>query len=189
MSLVIAKTRRGIKAIFRSLAPETQGFFSDLPDLIYSEFSLDIVLAYLFFRLEQGLNQTLYCGARKLLKTEADLTRKALDIQFLTREKYLRFFQEIYGFPMDANIQGLMYDAEKIRDRVMHGKSVNDKERRRAISKVLAYCDRVNNFISAEQQLGFKPFCADIRGFSGRLPSHDKATSRLILKGIGLDLS
>ena len=52
--------------------------------MIHSGFSLDILLAYLFFRIEQGQRQTLYCGARKPHKTESTLTWRALDTHDLT---------------------------------------------------------------------------------------------------------
>ncbi len=72
---------------------EVQTFFADLPALIESDFSLNIVLAYAFFRIEQGQRQTLYCGARKLHRTESTLTWKAIDLHDLTREGFQGAFQ------------------------------------------------------------------------------------------------
>jgi predicted alpha/beta-fold hydrolase len=63
-------------------------------------------------------------------------------------------------------------------NRLMHGKSVSDEEKREAISRVLHYCDRINDLIAVTKRHGFRPFHADLRGFTGRGDALDKSTSR-----------
>lgn len=48
MFVEIAGSRPGLRNLYRSLSPEVQSFFSDLPTLIESRFSLDIILAYMY---------------------------------------------------------------------------------------------------------------------------------------------
>jgi hypothetical protein len=169
------------------MSNDVQGYFSDLPALVASSFGSEIILAYAFLRLEQGQYQTLYCAARKLHKTETDLTKRALDRQHMTRGAYLEFFKTILGFPIDNNIQSIIEAAEEIRDRVVHGKRVSETEKLEAISRVLHYSDRMNEFIAVHKKLRFRPFSERIRGFSGSLSSLDKATTRWILKGMGFN--
>jgi hypothetical protein len=181
----IARNRVGIKTQHASLPEEIRAFFPEVPELIDSSFSLDILLAYLFFRIEQGQRLTLYCGARKLHRTESTLTWKAIDSHDLTRAGFRDLFRTIYGFDMDKAAADSLADAEKIRDKLMHGKVLTEKDKREAISKVMHYAKEVNDLIAVKKSLGFKPFCGDLRGFVGRLEPLDRSTTRWILKGMG----
>lgn len=185
MPVLIARSRRGIKNLHASLPSEVQSFFSDVPGLIDSAFSLDILLAYLFFRIEQGQRQTLYCGARKLHKTESSLTWKAIDSHDLTRAGFKDLFKTIYGFDLGKAATDHLSDAEKIRDKLMHGKGLTERDKREAISKVMHYAKEINDLIAVSRSLGFKPFSGDLRGFVGGLESLDTSTTRWILKGMG----
>ena len=188
MPLQIAASRPGIRNLHQRCTLQVQTFFSDLPHLVDSDFSLDIILAYMFFRLEQGQNQVLFCGARKLHKTDAELTWTALDVHHLTREGFLQLFRNIYGFDLDQEARECIVPAERIRDRLMHGKDVSDPDKREAISRVLYYAERTNLQLSGNPDIGLTPFTGDLRGFIGRLDSLDPRTSRWILKGMGFTL-
>jgi hypothetical protein len=179
----IVKTRPGLKKAYASCSPEVRGFFGDLPALVDSVFSLDIILAYMFFRLELGQALSLYYGARKLHKIDADLAWSAVDTHHMTRDSYLVFFECIYGSPIAKAAVKSLQVAEKTRDRLMHGKSVTDPQRRDAICRVMDYAARIN--ILAASKDGPKPFDDDHRGFAGASEPLDKATSRWILKGMG----
>ncbi len=189
MAVQIPKTRKGIKKLHASSPVEVQSFFADLPALIDSAFSLEIVLAYVFFRVEYGQRLTLYCGARKLHKTESSLTWKAIDAHDLTRKGFKELFQTIYGFAVSKAAADSLADAVGIRDRLMHGKGLTDREKREAVSKVLHYAEQMNELIAVRKTLGFRPFCGDLRGFVGRLGVLDKSTTRWILKGMGFTIS
>lgn len=189
MALSVAKTRKGMKKLYAALPTEVRSFFADLPALIDSAFSLDIVLAYVFFRIEQGQRLILYCGARKLHKTESSLTWKAIDAHDLTRQGFKELFQTIYGFAVSKAAADCLADAEGIRDRLMHGKGLTDKEKREAVSKALHYAEEMNDLIAVRKCLRFRPFCGDLRGFVGRLEALEKPTTRWILKGMGFTIS
>lgn len=188
MPLQIAASRPGIRNLHQGCSRPVQTFFPDLPHLVESEFNLDIILAYMFFRLEQGQNQVLFCGARKLHKTDAELTWTALDVHHLTREGFLGLFRNIYGFELDQEARECIVPAERIRDRLMHGKEVSDPDKREAISRVLYYAERTNIQLSQTAEVALTPFTGDLRGFIGRLESLDAKTSRWILKGMGFTL-
>jgi hypothetical protein len=156
--------------------------------LIDSSFSLEVVLAYTFLRLEQGQHMALYCGARRQHKTDGELTWRAIDSQHMIRDGFHRFFETIFGAPLTQDVRDIISPAEKIRDRLMHGKGLNDAELREAISRTLHYADHINRFLDA-RGVGFRPFCGDLRGFVGRLEAMDTATSRWILKGMGFQIA
>lgn len=188
MPAEIAGSRPGLKNLLGSLSPEVQEYFKDLPSLVDGEFSLDIVLAYVFFRIEQGQRQALFCGARKLHRTEASLTRTALDRQHMTREAFDKFFDTIFGFSVDSTTKEHIRAAEEVRDRVMHGRRVDEPAKRKAISLALHYAQGMNHLIAVTKDLGFRPFTGDLRGFTGALGHMDKSTTRWILKGMGFCL-
>jgi hypothetical protein len=156
--------------------------------LVESDFSLEVLLAYTFLRLEQGQHMALYCGARKLHKTDGELTWRAIDSQHMIREGFHKYFETIYGAALPQDVRDIITPAEKIRDRVMHGKGLDPAELREAISRTLQYADHINRFLD-QRNVGFRPFCGDLRGFVGRLESMDKATSRWVLKGMGFQIA
>lgn len=184
MPIEIARSRKGLRRLFAGFDEDIRAYFSEFRALVDSDLSLDVLLAYVFFRLEQGQRMTLYCGARKLHKTEYQLTWNAIESQHLTREAFQKCFESIYAVPIPPAVLAIIAPAEKIRDRLMHGKDLDDAGLREAISRVLHFADAINHFLD-DQNVGFRPFVGDLRGFIGRLSSLEKSTSRLILKGMG----
>ena len=184
----IAASRPGLRNLFDRLDDDVKVFFDEFRALVESNFSLEVVLAYVFLRLEQGQHMALYCGARKLHKTDGELTWRALDAQHMIREGFHKYFETIYGAPLPQDVRDIITPAENIRDRLMHGKGLDPAELREAISRTLQYTDHINRFLDG-RDVGFRPFCGDLRGFAGRLESMDTATSRWILKGMGFQIA
>ena len=188
MPINIPPSRPGLRNLFNTLGSDITGFYSEFNDLVDSTLPLHVLLAYVFFRLEQGQLLALYLGSRKLQRTDSELTWKALDSQRIDRETFLTYFETIYSFPIPQPIREIIVPAEKIRDRLMHGKIVTDPNLREAIARPLYYSLEINNLI-AQKINGLRPFVSDLRGVIGRLESLDKPTSRWILKGMGFQLS
>ena len=188
IDIEIAASRPGLRNLFDKMDPDIGAFFDEFRALVESDFSLQVVLAYVFLRLEQGQHVALYCGARRLHKTDGELTWRALDSQHMLRDTFHKYFEAIYGAALPQGVRDIINPAEKIRDRLMHGKDFDSGELREAISRTLQYADHLNRFLDG-RNVGFRPFCGDLRGFVGRLESMDKATSRWILKGMGFQLA
>ncbi len=180
------QSRPGLNNFYNGLQPEVKAFFGEIPNLVFTH-SFDIILAYVFFRLEQGQRQTLYCGARKLHKTDSDLTKTAIDGFDMTRAGFKKMYENIFGFSVNKKAQVHILRAEEVRDKLLHGKAVHDRDKRDAIAIVLQYAELINSDISGKHRLGFKPFASDLRGFTGRLGVQDKSTSRWILRGMGFN--
>jgi hypothetical protein len=170
------------------LDQDLRAFFDEFPALVDSAFTLEVLLAYSFLRLEQGQHTALFCGARKLHKTDGELTWRAIDAQHMTRDAFHRFFETVFGAALPDDVKAIIQPAEKIRDRLMHGKGLDAGELREAISRTLHYAAAINTFLDM-RRVGFRPFCGDLRGFVGRLEAMDKATSRWILKGMGFQIA
>jgi hypothetical protein len=187
MPIELARSRPGLKNLFEKFDEDVKGHFGEFRKLVDSEFSLQVILAYTFFRLEQGQRITLYCGARKLHKTDSDLTWKAIDGHYMSREHFQKFFETIYGVAIPSTVQDVIKPAEIARDKTMHGQGIDDSQVREAIYRVLHYSAQLNTLLD-ERRVGFRPFVADLRGFVGRLEPLDKSTSRWILKGMGFQL-
>lgn len=188
ITLETAASRPGLRNIFDHLNDDVKAFFNEFRHLVESDFSLDVLLAYVFLRLEQGQHMALYCGARKLHKTDGELTWNAIDTQHMIREGFHKYFETIYGAPLPQEVRDIISPAERIRDRLMHGKGLDPAELREAISRTLQYAAQINGFLDT-RNVGFRPFCGDLRGFVGRLESIDKATSRWVLKGMGFQIA
>jgi hypothetical protein len=184
----VAASRPGLRNLFDGLTPDIQAYFNEFRELIASNFSLEIVLAYVFFRLEQGQHMALFCGARKLHRLDGELTWKAIDSQHMIRDAFHKYFETIYGAALPKDVRDIVQPAEAIRDRLMHGKGTEPAQLREAISRVLQYAEQINVFLD-QRRVGFHPFCGDLRGFVGRLESMDKATSRWVLKGMGFQIA
>ena len=137
MAIAVPAQRRTLRQLFDRMPAEVQTFFSDLGDLIDSNFDLDVAVTYAFFRIELGQRQTLYCGARKLHRTESAMTWQAIDDYDMTRSGFRELFKTIYGYTISSDAKKAMADAEKIRGDIMHGRAPSEKKKREAITKAM----------------------------------------------------
>jgi len=151
------KSKRGLKKHYEAAPEEVREYFSHLPGLLET-FPLHVALAYVFSRVELAQNMAIYCGIVKRHKGDAALVRKAVDAHHMTRKDFAEKYKAVFGKAPSAFIGA----AEKVRDKVMHGKNTTDKEVRQAIAKVLDYAQRLNAGVSSVA--GFKPF-GDLRGW------------------------
>jgi len=78
-----------------------------------------------------------------------------------------------------------MNEAEKTRDRVVHGKDVTDSELRGAIADVLEYAEKFNAEVN--DTAGFRPL-GNMRGFKGRAEPLDKRTTKWLMRGLGFGI-
>lgn len=184
-SFRVAKNIVSLKSLYASAPEEVRLYFEHFPKLL-EDFPLDVALAYMFSRVELAHNMAIYCGVVKIHKADAKLARSAVEGHHMNRDGFRALFAAIYGQKINATAQKYIEEAESIRDKVMHGKTVSERDKRVALSRVLHYAVKFNEQTCAVG--GFKPF-GRLQGFKGRLKPLDKSTSRWILKGVGLSLS
>ena len=183
--MTIPANRRQVEQHFNNAPAEVREYFSDLPGLL-EHFPLDVALAYVFSRVELAHNMALYCGVVKIHKANKDVAEAAIDATHITREDFVEMIRTVFNRDLPTATRSLLKEAEEVRDRVMHGKRTLDREKRKAIAKVIDYAAKFNETVYAGA--GFRPF-GNLRGFHGRGESLSKATSRWVLKGMGFPLS
>lgn len=162
-------------------------YFSCLPVLLkQEEIPLEVVLAYLFLKIEQAQNRCLYGGIVKIHRAEVNFASRIINQQHLTRDGFQKLYKNIFGTSLSSEAIGAIKEAENVRDQVIHGKDVKIDKLRYAIVSCLKYAKLVNSEISSMQEAGFKPF-GDMRGFKGRGESLDKRTTKWLMKGLGFE--
>lgn len=172
---------KALLKIFEALPDEVRGHFPHVPKLV-KEFPYDVALAYSFLKIEQAQNRALYGGVVKVHRGEAEFVRRVMNFQHLTRDGFKEIYKNVFGVALPKSTTDKLATAEKIRDRVIHGKSVDDNEMREAIADCLEYACLFNSDVSA--CAAFKPF-GDMRGFKGRADSLDKRTTKWVMRGLG----
>ena len=175
---------RGVVNRFRASTPEVQQYFNDLPDLM-EHYDWEVSLGFMFIRVEKALNTMLYCGARKMHKAHTDVARGFVDSHHMTRKEFRRLFGNVFGQQIPADTTAVLIEAEKVRDKVIHGKSATDADKRKAIVRLIQYAEEMNTLVHGVA--GFKPFTNDLRGFTGRGESLDQSTTRWLMQGLGFN--
>ncbi len=183
--MIVPASWKGVLNRYSAAPVEIQEYFEHFPKLAKG-FPWDVCLSYLFSRIEMAQHSTIYCGIVKLHWGESSLTWEAIQKQHMTRPDFQKFFVTVFGKEIDSKIRHKLKDAEEIRDKALHGKSVSDAEYRKAVVCLIEYAEEFNDFVNHSG--GFKPF-GNLRGFKGRGESLEKATTRWMLKGMGFALS
>ncbi|MPQ75777.1 hypothetical protein [Hydrogenovibrio sp. JE_KL2] len=128
------------------------------------------------------MNRILYGGVVKIHRGSREIAQRIVNKHHVTRDGFLILYKNIFGKPLDTEILERIKTAEKIRDKVIHGKNVSDSEIREAIVDVLEYSQLLNNGVKSDA--GFYPF-GDMRGFKGRSSPLDRRTTKWVMKGLG----
>jgi hypothetical protein len=183
--MTIPANRRQIEQHFSNAPREVRDYFGELPGLL-ENFPLDVALAYVFSRVELAHNMALYCGVMKIHKADKNIAKAAIDATHITRDGFVEMFATVFNRGLPTATRNLLKEAEEVRDRVMHGKTTLERDKRKAIAKVIDYACKFNESVYA--LAGFRPF-ANLRGFRGRGASLPNATTRWVLKGMGFRLS
>jgi hypothetical protein len=175
------KSRQGLLNFYKSLPTDVQEYFDDLEGLL-NGFSLDVVLAYVFSRVERAHVNSLYCGAVKFHHVDSGLARRAVRQFHMTRDGFRKKFAMIYPKGIPEETIKLLVVAEGVRDAVLHGKGGRPEHKRNAVAHVLEYANLLNEHCAGLN--GPRPF-GNLRGFKGAAQGLEKSTSRWVLLGMG----
>jgi hypothetical protein len=181
--MTVPGTWRGVVNQYNRCPEEVKWYFAYFPKLA-KEFPWDVSISYMFGLVELAHNMTLYCGVVKLHKVNAQLARAAIDKHHMARESFRSLFKAVFGKALKKATTDKIDEPQKIRNRILHGKSVKELEKRKAVVDILAYAGAFNEEVYS--LAGFRPF-GPLSGFKGRVGALDKSTSRWILKGIGFE--
>ncbi len=171
--------------------PETvQDYFGGFRSIILidEKYAWDILVGYLFMQVERAQYSIVYCAMVKNQGTNKDVTRNMLSYFHLKRKSFPKLYKILGGREISNETMQLAKDAEKVRDKILHGndKQVSKKMKKDAIVSILEYSDLLNEHSYTD--FGFRPF-GDLTGFNGRRKTHLKKPSRWIIKGILAELN
>lgn len=184
-----SKSYKGILEYYDiEISEDIRKYFDYLSVLLKQDkVSFEVVLAYLFLKIEQAHNRCLYGGIVKIHSANAEFVRRIINKQHLTRTKFQDLYKNVFGRAIPKEALEEIQNAEKIRDQVIHGKTVSDDLLRKAIISCLRYSKIINSEISDMTEAGFKPF-GDMRGFKGRAESLDTRTTKWLMRGLGFSI-
>ena len=171
---------------YEATSKDVQEYFGELPDLLELE-NWEIALAYTFMLLERGYNRVLYCGVVKLHCAHKDVAQSIIDKQQITRKNYPELYENVMGHSIPPELLSELKAAERVRDRVVHGKKVERGDMRKAIIGILDYAEKTNEII-AKTDKSLRPFRRSLVGFKGTAQPLDKKTTSWLLKGLGFQV-
>lgn len=180
-----AASYKALLKTYNNSSSSIKWYFSQFPNLLIS-YPYEITIAYLFLYTERAHNRALYCGVVKLHRADINVADNVINANHLTRDGFSAMYKNIFGVALPKSTRDLIKRAEKVRDKVIHGKDVADSEMREAISDVFKYAESLNRDI--KKVAAFEPF-GNVRGFKGKAQSLDKKTTRWLLKGLGFSVS
>ncbi len=172
----------GILKLFEALPESLRAYLSHFPSLA-TDYPWDVSISYLFAQVELAQNMTVYGAVVKLHRVNSTIARSTVDNHHMTRTRFRELYKITMGKDISQAAVAKAKEAEKIRDRILHGKTVSDSDKRKAVVSILEYANRLNEQVFLDA--GFRPF-GSMQGFKGRATSLDKSTSKWVLTGMGL---
>lgn len=171
-----------VLAHFEKKSDTIQEYFPSFPALVAS-FPWDVSVTYVFSRMEAVKHSVIYCGIVKLHWTDSKLTKELVDKDHMSRARFRELFKIVYGKPIEERLLAKLAEAEKVRDRISHGKQWSAAEARKALIEVFDFAEEFDDFVLSNG--GFRPF-GDLRGFKGAKAPLPRETTRWVLKGMGV---
>lgn len=161
---------------------QIQEYFPDFIELV-EKYPWEVSVSYVFSRIELAKHMTIYCGIVKLHWCEAQLTRKAIDEEHMSRGRFKELFHTVFGERIPHDLLMKLEGGEKIRDKIAHGKNWEAKDVRESLVNVLTFAADFNEFVYKHG--AFRPF-GNLKGFKGRAESIHKSTTSWVLRGMGI---
>lgn len=181
-------TAEKVKLALANSDQKVRGYFPLLSELVENISSPEPALAYCFQRIEMAQRVSIYVLLMREYRTNSELAWKVVDKIDMTRSGFPEMYKEISGKTLPNHLRDLIKPAEKIRDDITHGRSKTAAQINSAICCCLVYANDMNTEFS--ENVGFSPF-GDLRGVTSNKsrPQLEKRLTRLVLKGLGFDLS
>jgi len=170
-------------AKFEGMPVGIQDYFSPCHKLMSdADIPWDVVISYMFSKIEAAQRATLYVGIRRKHKCQKDLVWKAIDREPLYKDEFRVFFKKVFGKSISKKTDEILLPATTVRNKIMHGYGASDAEKKKAISAIMDYCTEFNNEMSDIG--GFQPF-GSLQGAIGASKFLDKSTTKWMLIGMG----
>ena len=178
----MAKSYKGVIRQYKEAPQQIRDYFPNFVELV-EDYNWEISISYVFSRVELAKRNTIYCGIVKLHRCDAVLTRKLVNEDHMSRSRFLDLFGVVFDCRVPKQIVAKLENGEQVRDKVAHGMKWKQIEARQGLVSVIDFAKDFNEFV--DDKAGFRPF-GDLRGFKGRGQPLTKATTRWVLKGMGI---
>ena len=178
----MAKSYRGVISHYEDAPQRIREYFPSFVELVEG-YNWEVSISYVFSRLEQAKRRTIYCGIVKRHWCNAELTRKLVNEDHMSRGRFLHLFNVVFGCDVPKKMLDKLKKGEKIRDKVSHGMKWSEPEARQGLVSVIDFAREFDDFVYGKAR--FRPF-GDLRGFKGRKETLTKATTRWVLLGMGI---
>jgi len=180
----MAMNWKQVRTRFQSLPADVQAHFEHYPTLL-EDFPWKISMAYLFSEIEAAHRTIIYCGVVKIHRVDASMANSVVDSWRMKREEYAKLFETVFGQGIPAPTAKALAEAERVRDRIMHGAAIADADHRGGQVRLFDYVDEMHTLLPTVG--GVSPF-KDLRGIKGAGQPLTKQTSRWVLKGLGFNV-
>ncbi|MGB3409016.1 MAG: hypothetical protein WBA67_16160 [Jannaschia sp.] len=165
---------------FGELPEEVRGHLSKLGPLLDSS-ELELALAYLFMKIEQGRYRTIKCFLIRRLKCQASIIDGILKNKQLTRKSFRKTVQELSAANFSEASFDRLDEAEKVRDAQIHGRPPSQESLRGAICDAMAFVRIFGEDVRNETNKN--PF-GNLQGLSSRIRTLTSIQSEWIIRGV-----
>jgi hypothetical protein len=179
---ITAKSKVGLKKKFEALLPQTKTYLVGIESLLDEPKTFGVALAFAFMKVEEGQHRALKCGLVRIHKCNSKKVDEALGKQHFTRSYFKTVFKNVMGEEVETVGLDAINKAEKVRDKLIHGKGASQADLREAIINVFEYITVLGKQVEAKTSKN--PF-GDLRGLAGKTTLMDPVPSYWLLKGLG----
>lgn len=178
----MAKSYIGVIRAFETAPEGVRNYFPNFVELVRN-YQWEVSVSYVFSRMEQAKRMTIYCGIVKLHWCESPLTWKLVSEDHMKRERFKSLFNIVFSEKIPSALSGKLEKGEKVRDKIAHGQRWESSDVRIGLCSTIEFATEFNDFVYDKAE--FRPF-GDLRGFKGRKQPLTTATTRWVLRGMGI---
>jgi hypothetical protein len=175
-----------VKKAIHKFDDDLEHTFEHIEDIVTKlEGVPQIALAYCFSQIENGHRRLLYAGIVRKYRLHPEMTWKFVLEHDITRKGFSELYKAVFKHEYPAKISEKLKSAEKIRDRMIHGKSPSTKEIWGSVINCFEYCEELNVHLREKEKF---PGFGKMQGITGRRgnPTLGEPVSHLALVGLGL---
>ena len=182
--MTVPKNYAALKKIYDALESDEKSYLIKLEPLLSDAKNYEIALAYCYMKLEEGHHRALKCGLIRIHACDARKVDEYLQKQHFTNKTYNSVFKNIIGTSIPSKAQSVHSDAQEIRNKIIHGKSVSSPDLRSAIYYSLEYMRIVGELV--KKKTGKNPY-GNLQGLAGTKKLLPAKSTIWMLKGFGID--
>ncbi len=185
----MARTYGRIEDKYGGLLPDTKEYLNLIPLIIDISNNVsrnkdkdifDILIAYLFIKVEHGQRRIFYGLAINRHNVNKHAASVIIKKWHIDQIDFIILYRILSGKRINQKILGHKKKAADVRNDIFHGKIVDDADKAMAIKAILDYIGELNEHVL--QKYKFKPF-GNMKGFRVRSePNNDEESNKTLRK-------